>query len=228
MLDSSPIAFARRHDSTGRQAGNGNSGTDFGMNYSGIAPILSNLWSPIAAVSCCWEGQSNAQICVSIAGASIVADKPRVAVQIYKTNHSHGMISEAGVFALNFPRAGQLDWIRDFGLRSGRDCDKLAGVEHSPGQTGSPLISDCWGWLDCRIVNAMDGGDMTCFLADVVGGEIVGPGQPMWWRDARGRIPQEWMDAWSVKQAREIEISRDSMNSIDYSPWLGQGTNQGP
>ena len=77
------------------------------MDYSKIAPIMSNLWSPIAAVSSRWQGQDNAQICVSIGGASIVAERPRVVAQIYKTNHSHGMIVGSGAFALNFPRAGQ-------------------------------------------------------------------------------------------------------------------------
>ncbi len=189
------------------------------MDYGKIAPIMSNLWSPIAAVSSRWRGQDNAQICVSIGGASIVAERPRVVVQIYKTNHSHGMILGSGAFALNFPRAGQLDWIRDFGLHSGRDGDKLGpsaspAFEYSAGETGSPLLADCWGWLDCRVVNAMDGGDMTCFLAEVVDGRTVGPGQPLWWRDARQRIPEEWMRAWNEKQAAEVAYSRAHMSDI--------------
>ena len=188
------------------------------MEYSEIAPILGQLWSPIAAVSSHCEGQDNAQICLSIGGASIVPEKPRVLVQIYKTNHSHGMISASAAFALNFPRAGQLDWIRDFGLFSGRDRDKLASVEFSRGETGSPLFADCWGWLDCRVVNAMDGGDMTCFLAEVVDGRTIGPGQPLWWRDARQRIPQDWLRAYSEKQSGEVAYSRAHMDEIDLTP----------
>ncbi len=191
------------------------------MEYSEIAPILGQLWSPIAAVSSHWDEQDNAQLCVSIGGASIVAERPRVVVQIYKTNHSHGMISASGAFALNFPRAGQLEWVRDFGLVSGRDSDKLAGIEFSRGETGSPLFADCWGWLDCRVVNAMDGGDMTCFLAEVVDGRTIGPGQPLWWRDARQRIPEEWMKAYGEKQSGEVAYSRDHMDEIDLSPWTG-------
>ncbi len=192
-----------------------------GMEYSRIAPIMGNLWSPIAAVSSRWQGHSNAQLCVSIGGASIVPEQPRVVVQIYKTNHSHEMITNSGAFALNFPRAGQLEWIRDFGMRSGRDCDKLAGVGHSLGETGSPLFSDCWGWLDCRVVNAMDGGDMTCFLADVVDGRTVSHGQPLWWRDARQRIHEDWMRAYTEKQTLEVASSRAHMNDIDLAPWGG-------
>ena len=102
-------------------------------------------------------GKDNAQLCLSIGGASIVPERPRVVTHIYKTNHSHEMIVGSGAFALNFPRADQLDWIDRFGMRSGRDGDKLEGLAYTKGQTGSPLVSDCWGWLDCRVVNAMDG-----------------------------------------------------------------------
>jgi flavin reductase (DIM6/NTAB) family NADH-FMN oxidoreductase RutF len=189
------------------------------MEYSDIAPILGLLWSPIAAVSSHWEGQDNAQICVSIGGASIVPERPRVLVQIYKTNHSHEMITKSGAFALNFPRAGQLDWIPAFGMRSGREEEKLSGVEHSAGRTGSPLIADCWGWLDCVVVNAMDGGDMTCFLVEVLEGNIVSDEGPLWWRDARRRLPAEWMEEWDRKITAEIEVSTERMDQIDYSAW---------
>ena len=64
---------------------------------------MGNLWSPIVAVTSRWRGQANAQICVSIAAASIVPEKPRVLAQIYKTNHTHGMVLGSGAFALNFP-----------------------------------------------------------------------------------------------------------------------------
>lgn len=184
------------------------------MDYAPIAPIMSNLWSPIAAVSSRWQGQDNAQICVSIGGASIVADRPRVLVQIYKTNHSHAMITASGAFALNFPRAEQLDWIKAFGLTSGRDADKLAGRPYTTGATGSPLLTDCWGWLDCRIVNAMDGGDLTCFLAEVIAGRAQNPGPPMWWREARQQIPSEWLRLWQEKQAAEVAFSRANMSNL--------------
>ena len=185
------------------------------MDYGKIAPIMGNLWSPIVAVSSRWRGQDNAQICVSIGGASIVAERPRVVAQIYRTNHSHDMIMGSGAFALNFPRAEQLDWIKAFGLVSGRDGSKLDGWEYTAGATGSPLLADCWGWLDCRVVNAMDGGDMTCFLAEVVDGCTVSPGQPLWWRDARQRIPEDWMREWNEKQAAEVAFSRANMSGIE-------------
>ena len=188
------------------------------MDYAKIAPIMGNLWAPLAVVSSHWQGRDNAQLCLSIGGASIVPERPRVVTHIYKTNHSHEMIMGSCAFALNFPRADQLDWIDRFGMHSGRDGDKLEGLEYKTGETGSPLISDCWGWLECRVVNAMDGGDMTCFLAEVVDGLTVSDAQPLMWRDARQLMPEDWMRAYTEKQAGEVAFSRANMSNIDYSP----------
>ncbi len=189
------------------------------MEYDDIAPVMGRLWSPLAAVTSHWQGQDNVQIAVAIAAASIVPDRPRVAVQLYKTNHSHGMVYRSGAFALNFLKPDQLGLIGDFGLVSGRDEDKLAGVATGKGPSGSPLLTDCFSYLDCRVINAMDGGDMTCFLAEVLDGKTLAEGEPLWWRDARRQLSEEITARWEAKQSLEIEISRSTMEGIEYSPW---------
>ena len=189
------------------------------MEYRDIAPIMGRLWSPLAAVTTNWEGKVNAQIAVAITAASIVPDRPRVLVQIYKGNYSHQLILDSHAFGLNFLSRDQLHFIRDFGLVSGMDREKLAEVEYALGETGVPILEGCMGYLECRVVNAMDGGDMTCFLADVVNGSANPDFAPVTWREARALIPREWNDAWNEKIAGEIEISRRVMSEIDYSPW---------
>ena len=185
------------------------------MEYSRIAPLMGNLWSPIVAVTSNWAGKSNVQIAVAIAAASIVPEKPRVLLQIYKTNHSHDMIYRSNAFALNFLRPDQLDLIIKFGFVSGRDQDKLMGIVFSAGTSGSPVLGDCWGYLDCRVINVMDGGDMTCFLGQVVDGDTLGQGDPLWWRDARRRLPASWIEEWDRKISEEIEVSLATMENID-------------
>ena len=91
------------------------------MDYAEIAPIMGRLWSPLAAVTTHWHGHDNVQVAVSISGASIVPDRPRVLVQLYKTNLTHQMVSSSKCFALNFLKTTQLDLVGDFGLVSGRD-----------------------------------------------------------------------------------------------------------
>ena len=193
------------------------------MEYSRIAPMMGRLWSPIAAVTSRWHDKSNAQICVAIGAASIVPSMPRVVVQIYKRNYSHDMVYRSGAFALNYLRIDQLQYIRDFGLVSGRDVDKLGSVPHVLKASGCPILEDCWGYLDCRVVNAMDGGDMTCFLGEVLDGNTLSDSEPLWWRHARTVIPAPWMEEWDRKISGEIEHSMTRMKAIDYSPWASQG-----
>ena len=187
------------------------------MEYSNIAPMMGRLWSPLAAVTSHWQGRDNVQMAVAIAAASIVPDRPRVSVQLYKTNLSHEMVLSSGAFALNFLREDQLELIGDFGLVSGRDRDKLDGVDKITGASGSPLLTECYGYLDCRVINAMDGGDMTCFLADVLEGKTLSEGEPLWWRDARRKLPAEWLARWEQKQSSEIATSRKTMDQISQT-----------
>ena len=185
------------------------------MDYAEIAPMMGRLWSPLAAVTTHSSGRDNVQMAVSISAASIVPDRPRVLVQLYKTNLTHQMVSASRCFALNFLNTTQLDLVGDFGLISGRDKDKLEGIDRVRGKLGSPLLKDCFGYLDCRVISEMDGGDMTCFLADVIDGKTMGEGHPLWWRDARRGMSAEWLERWEKKQSFEIEISRATMDKID-------------
>ncbi len=191
------------------------------MDYDKIAPMMRRLWAPIAIVTASSEGRDNAQAAVSIGGASIVADRPRVVVQLYKTNLTHDLAVESGAFALCFTRRDQLDLVHDLGFASGHEGDKMAGLAYSKGVTGSPVLDDCLGFLDCRVINAMDGGDMTVFLADVVDGGMRSEGEPLdgpHWRDV---IPQSWTDEWNEKIAKEVEHSRRVMDIIDPARFSG-------
>ena len=189
------------------------------MEYKRIAPMMTHLWSPIAAVTSGWGGKLNAQIVVAIGGASIVPSQPRVVVQIYKRNFSHDQIYRSGAFALNFLGKDQLQFIPEFGLVSGRDKDKLSGVDYQLGASGSPVLQDCWGYLDCRVVNALDGGDMTCFLGEVLEGDTRSEDDPLWWRDAARELPKQVMEEWDRKIKGEIEFSTSRMRQIDHIPW---------
>lgn len=195
------------------------SGGKAGLDYRQIAPIMGRLWSPLAAVTSRGQGRVNVQIAVAIAAASIVPERSRVVVQIYKENYSHRLIYESRALALNFLRPDQLHLIRDFGFVSGLERDKLAGIDYSEQVTGSPILADCAGWLDCRVVNAMDGGDMTIFLAEVVAGTAPPDAELLTWREARQRIPAEWNQEWERKIGADIAVSRQRMGQIDYAPW---------
>ena len=184
------------------------------LDPADLGPLLGGLSAPLAAISTHSGDVSNAQIAVAITAASIVPRRPRLIVQIYHTNYTHGLIASAGVLAINFLETSQLPLIWELGMHSGRDGDKLASVSYTTGATGSPLLEGCFGFLDCQVVNAMDGGDMTAFLVEAVAAQTNG-GHRMTWREARPRLPRRWADEWDRKIAGEIEVSLSTMDQID-------------
>jgi flavin reductase (DIM6/NTAB) family NADH-FMN oxidoreductase RutF len=112
-------------------------------------------------------------IATFVSEASIVTDLPRVLVGLGKHHHTRDLVESSGAFALHLLAERNLDWVWHFGLQSGRDTDKFAGLRVRQGPTGSPLLDDGIGWLDCRVETRMDTGDRTLYLAEVVQGQVT-------------------------------------------------------
>lgn len=130
--------------------------------------MLRNLTSPVVAITTSLEGRRNGMIVNSAQRASLVPTVPRVSMYISKTNLTHDMIWRSGVFGMHLLRTDQWDVIWRLGLRSGREGDKLAGLELRIGASGCPLLADALVALECRVVNAMDAGAATFYLGEVV------------------------------------------------------------
>src|SRR5689334_25104014 len=104
-------------------------------------PILSELWTPLVVISAEWHGVRSAQIAVSAHGASIVPDRPRILVQLYKRNLTHDLVRDSGVFALHLLSKGQEELVHRLGFVSGRrDPQKLDGLGERRGVTGCLLL----------------------------------------------------------------------------------------
>jgi flavin reductase (DIM6/NTAB) family NADH-FMN oxidoreductase RutF len=175
---------------------------------------LSLFWSPLVAVTAAHGDAASGQIAVSVHGASIVPDRPRLTAALWKHNYTHDLVQAAGVLAVHLLAEQQDDMVFRLGLRSGRDIDKLAGLTRGRGGTGCPLLDGCLAIYECRVLNAMDGGDMTVFLAEVVAAHGGADGEPLWWRDLRPRMPAAEAAAWESKIGRDIANARLIMDAI--------------
>src|SRR5690606_25571142 len=131
-------------------------------------PLLRHLTLPVVAITTSAAGRRNGMIANSAQRASLVPTHPRISVYISKTNHSHDIAYASGAFVAHLLRRDQWDVIWQLGLQSGRDVDKLAGLDLATGKTGVPWLTDCLAAFECRVVNAMDAGAATFFLGDVV------------------------------------------------------------
>lgn len=100
--------------------------------------------------------------------ASIVRELPRMVVGIARQHKTWELIESTGAFALHVLRAEHAAWATTFGLTSSRTTDKFASLRHLKGRTGSPILTESSGWLDCRVEDRLDTGDRTLYLAEIL------------------------------------------------------------
>ena len=103
---------------------------------SPAARALSHLWTPLVAVTAAHAGTRSGQIAVSVHGASIVPQRPRLTAALWKRNLTHDLVQRSGIFAVHLLREDQGEVVYRLGLRSGRDEDKLAALPLHEGVTG--------------------------------------------------------------------------------------------
>jgi flavin reductase (DIM6/NTAB) family NADH-FMN oxidoreductase RutF len=98
-----------------------------------------------------------------------------IALSINPANASHPLLAGSGAFTVNVLARGSVALARDFGLRSGRDVDKLTTVRWRAGGAGAPVLEDGVAYLDCRVVDRYPAGDHEIVVARVVSGSVTRP-----------------------------------------------------
>ena len=74
----------------------------------------------------------------------ITSEPPTIAVSINKNNLTHEFIEESRVLTVSMlSQDTPLSFIGHFGFKSGRDIDKLGGINYKIGKTQAPVILPC-------------------------------------------------------------------------------------
>jgi len=123
------------------------------------------------------EGRDNGQ-CANTC-FQITSDPARLAIGINKQNFTHELIQKSGKFGVSVLNQTGQDYARRFGYRSGREADKFEGLAVHRGESGVLLLDDALVTMQATVLNQMDAGTHTLFLADVTSGEILQEGDPM-------------------------------------------------
>ncbi len=134
---------------------------------------------PLWLVTAAHGGDRGGLIATFVANASVVPDEPRVAIGIAKHHFTWGLIDRAGAFGLHLVDLARADWVRRFGLRSGREADKFCGLAPEAGATSAPLLADAVLWAECVVEAALDTGDRSLFLGRVTRCGRGRPGRPL-------------------------------------------------
>jgi flavin reductase (DIM6/NTAB) family NADH-FMN oxidoreductase RutF len=111
--------------------------------------------------------------------SSLSLEPPRVVISVAKRLQTHQLIIESQAFAVNILSVTQQEWGMRFAGKVPEGQDRFSGIDIFTAETGSPLLPDVLGWLDCRLSAAFDGGDHTIFVGEVLATNAVADGEPI-------------------------------------------------
>jgi len=111
----------------------------------------------------------------------ITSEPSTIAVSINKNNLTHEFIKESRVLAVSvLSQDTPLSFIGHFGFKSGRDIDKLEGINYKIGETQAPVITDnTLAYLEARVIKEVDVGTHTIFVGELIGADVIKEGEPM-------------------------------------------------
>jgi flavin reductase (DIM6/NTAB) family NADH-FMN oxidoreductase RutF/rubredoxin len=105
----------------------------------------------------------------------VTSEPPRFASCCNKDNFTAEMIKETGAFSVSvIHKDTDPEIIGRFGYKSGKDTDKLSGLNVKYGETGVPIVlNDCIAFLECKVVQTIDVGTHYMFIGQLIQSEII-------------------------------------------------------
>jgi len=119
----------------------------------------------------CVEGKKKANI-ITIGMYMPISSDPRlVCIGVSPKRYSHDLIAGSGEFVVNIPSLDLEEEMVFCGTKSGRAIDKFVETGLTPipaKKVNPPLIKECFGHLECKVVQTYTCGDHTLFVGKVM------------------------------------------------------------
>ena len=108
----------------------------------------------------------------------VTSDPPRFASCCNKDNHTAALIRSSGVFSVSvLQQEAGAGTIGTFGYKSGKDTDKLSGMNIRYGETGVPIVlNDAIAFLEFRVEETIDVGTHLIFIGKLINSEVLDDG----------------------------------------------------
>lgn len=119
--------------------------------------------------------------CITNTLAQVTTSPNRVSITVNKGNFTEYMVRSSGRFNVSLiDESADFSLFKRFGSASGRWENKFYGYPVKLAPNGIPVIEEgICGYICCRVVQTVDLGTHTMFIADVTDGEITSPNAPM-------------------------------------------------
>lgn len=105
----------------------------------------------------------------------VTAEPPKFASCCNKDNFTAALIKETGAFSVSVIHQDTApEVIARFGYKSGKEIDKLAGMNVKYGETGVPIVlNDSIVVLECKVVQTIDVGTHYMFIGELIHAELL-------------------------------------------------------
>ncbi len=123
------------------------------------------------------DGRDNGQ-CANTC-FQVTSEPATIALGINKQNFTHELIEKSGKLGVSILNQTGQEYARRFGYRSGRDSDKFADLAVHRGNSGVLLLDDVLSTMEATVINQLDAGTHTLYLAKVTSAELLQKGDPM-------------------------------------------------
>jgi len=153
----------------------------------------------------------------------ITSEPPTIAVSINKNNLTHEFIKDSRTFVASvLSQDTPLSFIGHFGFKSGRDIDKLEGINYKIGETQAPVVTDnTLAYLEARVIQEIDVGTHTIFIGELTGADVIKEGEPMTYayyhQVKRGTTPKA---APSYVEEKKVEVIKAPKYQCTVCGWV--------
>lgn len=151
------------------------------MDNTQIDAVFRSIDRPIWVITSYGKDSANGRrrggglVATWVNQASIDYHHPTVTIGVATNHFTTELIDESSYFGLHLLLPNQTDIALNFALGSGRQREKLSGVALRQGDNNSPILADCFAWLDCQVFFRIHGGDRVYYYADVTDGCLSDP-----------------------------------------------------
>ena len=137
------------------------------------------------------RGEDHAYGMTANAFSSVSLDPPLVLICAISGTDGSEHIQSNGVFAVNILAAHQEPISRYFSSKERpRGRDAFRDVPHRTAVTGSPIIDEIVGYLDCRLHATHQAGDHEIFIGEVIALEVDPDAMPLLFHAGKYRFVQ--------------------------------------
>ncbi|MGF1579242.1 MAG: flavin reductase family protein [Gemmataceae bacterium] len=177
------------------------------MTSSAASSIFRRLDPPIWLLTTKSQEGEAGLIATFVNQGSISVRHPRVLVGLAKQHNTSRYVEDARQFVLHLLSEDNVDVVAHFGLKTGKQLNKMTKRLWERTPNGLPLLPNSLGWLECHVETTLDTGDRTLYLAAVQHGELLG--------EAPLLTLQSWLELASEDEKREAKRLMERDQQID-------------